>query len=204
MVFAVPLRILLLCLLHFSTCAVGEDVNPTILMSTVQKFQNVLAEDIGQYTVVFRVEKSKCLEDSGYPDQILLTQVNKTLQNNEVYRSNDRDLIAAKADKDLQLDSEFRLKNYLGDILNVGDKCVVYFTFNSPCLSKCLSGHSNIKTSLRRLQRYNGIKASAFQNIFAWEGGSDNRNAVINRLKTIARSLPYYQCERNQAECERL
>ncbi|XDV32783.1 hypothetical protein PO909_003506 [Leuciscus waleckii] len=206
MVFAVPLRILLLCLLHFSTCAVGQDVNPEVLKSIVQRFQSSLAS-LGQYTVAFRVERNICLEDSDFPDQNLLDQVRQIIQNNGVYLSNN--LIAAKADKDSHQHSEYRLKDHLSSIVNsyVGniDKCVVYFTFNSPCLSKCLSdGRYNIKASLRRLQRYNGIKAFAFQNIFAWEGGSDDRNAVINRLKWIARSLPYYQCERNQAECKRL
>jgi len=128
--------------------------------------------------------------------------VRDTIQNNGVYQSND--LIAAKVDKIKNKHSEFRLMNYLKNIVNVADKCVVYFTVNSPCLSRCLNSTNpkNIEANLTQLQNYAGIKALAFRNFFRWDGGHDERQDVINRLMAIAPNLPYYQCNNNT--CNRL
>lgn len=155
---------------------------------------------MGQYAVAFRVEKNKC-QDSSYSGQDLITQqVKETLQKNEVYVSGN--LIAAKADKNIQDHSEYRLKDYLKDILNGPNQCVVYFTVNSPCLDKCISGtgRSSIRNNLKDLEKYVGIKAFAFKNVWKF----DQKDEVIRRLKGIASALPYYQCERNKAECDRL
>ncbi|KAK9962384.1 hypothetical protein ABG768_007754, partial [Culter alburnus] len=153
-----------------------------------------------QYAVAFRVEKNKCLQASDYPNKDLLTEVKEKFQKNEVYVSDN--LIAAKADKNKQEHSEFRLKNYLKNILNEKDKCVVYFTVNSPCLNKCVSDswEYSIKGNLELLQKYEGIKAFAFKKV--WR--EDKKEEVIKRLKAIAPALPYYQCEKNKAKCDRL
>ncbi len=155
---------------------------------------------MGQYSVAFRVKRDRC-QDPKYSGQGLITQqVKDTLQNNEVYVSSN--LIAAKANKNIQDHSEYRLKNYLNNVLNEPNQCVVYFTVNSPCLDKCISetGQSSIRNNLKELEKYVGIKAFAFKKI--WE--YDKREDVISRLKGIASALPYYQCERNIAECDSL
>ncbi len=155
---------------------------------------------MGQYAVAFRVERNKC-QDPNYSGQGLITQqVKNKLQNNEVYVSNN--LIAAKANKNIQDHSEYRLKNYLKKVLNGQNQCVIYFTVSSPCLNKCISetGRSSIRNNLQALERYVGIKAFAFKKI--WE--YDEREEVIRRLRGIAPALPYYQCERYQAECDSL
>ncbi|KTF91223.1 hypothetical protein cypCar_00019991 [Cyprinus carpio] len=90
--FTVPQMILLIYLLHFCTCAVGQTVNQTTLMNIVKNFENQLS-GMGQYAAAFRVEKHKC-QDSNYDGQDLITQeVKDTLQRNEVYNSDN--LIAA-------------------------------------------------------------------------------------------------------------
>ncbi len=154
---------------------------------------------MGQYAVAFRVERNNC-QDPNYGGQGLITQqVKNTLQNNEVYVSNN--LIAAKANKNIQDHSEYRLKNYLKNVLNGTNQCVVYFTVNSPCLDKCLKpGEFSIRSNLKELEKYEGIKAFAFKKMWL----NDTREDVIRRLKGIASALPYYQCERNKAKCDRL
>ncbi|KAF4104410.1 hypothetical protein G5714_015397 [Onychostoma macrolepis] len=122
-VFAVPQRILLLCLLHFCTCAAAETVDPKTLMSIVKNFEKQLG-NMGQYAVAFRVEKHRCLKGSDYPSKELLTKVKEKLQSNEVYVSDD--LIAAKRNGNEH--SEFRLKNHLKNILKDEDECVGFFT----------------------------------------------------------------------------
>ncbi|KAF4104408.1 hypothetical protein G5714_015395 [Onychostoma macrolepis] len=117
MVFAVPQRILLLCLLHFCTCAAAETVDPKTLMSIVKNFEKQLG-NMGQYAVAFRVEKHRCLKGSDYPSKELLTKVKEKLQLNEVYVSDD--LIAAKRNGNEH--SEFRLKNHLKNILKDEDE----------------------------------------------------------------------------------
>ncbi|KAG1948266.1 hypothetical protein F2P79_012079 [Pimephales promelas] len=113
MVFSAPLRILLLCLLHFSTRAVSEDVDPVILQRIITRFHQNLG--LGQYTVVFRVDRNICLENSTFPDQNLLARVTNTVQSNGVY--DEDNLVAAKAYPNQH--SEYRLRNLLGNILNV-------------------------------------------------------------------------------------
>ncbi len=155
---------------------------------------------MGQYAVAFRVKRYKC-QDPKYSGQDLITQkVKKKLQNNEVYVSSN--LIAAKADKNIQHHSEYRLKKYLKKVLKGQNRCVIYFTVNSPCLDKCISktGRSSIRRNLKALEKYKGIKAFAFKKI--WE--YDERRKVIRRLKGIASALPYYHCKRNKAKCDRL
>ncbi|XP_058655417.1 uncharacterized protein LOC131554236 [Onychostoma macrolepis] len=194
-VFAVPQRILLLCLLHFCTCAAAETVDPKTLMSIVKNFEKQLG-NMGQYAVAFRVEKHRCLKGSDYPSKELLTKVKEKLQSNEVYVSDD--LIAAKRNGNEH--SEFRLKNHLKNILKDEDECVGFFTVNSPCLKTCLaeSGPYSVKDSLVLLEKYVGIKAFAFKKI--WQ--HDKEEEVVKRLKEIANDLPYYQCERNKAKCD--
>ncbi|KTF82306.1 hypothetical protein cypCar_00028221 [Cyprinus carpio] len=198
-VFAVPQMILLICLLQFCTCAVGQNVHPKTLMNIVQNFENKLS-GMGQYAVAFRVEKQKC-QDSSYGGQELITrQVKEKLQRNEVYVSGD--LIAARAEINDQDHSEYRLRNYLKNILNVKNQCVVYFTVNSPCLDKCISesGKFSIRGNLKNVEKYEGIKAFAFK--IVWK--RDKIAEVTRRLKEIAAALPYYHCEANKAECDRL
>ncbi|RXN11422.1 hypothetical protein ROHU_010637 [Labeo rohita] len=197
MVFAVPQRILLICLLHFCTCAVGQTVNQRTLMNIVRNFENQLGS-LGQYAVAFRVERDRC-EDSSYSGQELITQqVKQTLQRNEVYVSGTL-IAAAQNGKE---HSEYRLKNYLKNILNAQDECVGFFTVNSPCLKTCLaeSGPYSVKDSLVLLNKYAGIKAFAFKKIWKY----DKKEEVIRRLKGIASALPYYQCEKNKATCDPL
>lgn len=155
---------------------------------------------MGQYAVAFRVEKQKC-QDSSYGGQELITrQVKEKLQRNEVYVSGD--LIAARAEINDQDHSEYRLRNYLKNILNVKNQCVVYFTVNSPCLDKCISesGKFSIRGNLKNVEKYEGIKAFAFK--IVWK--RDKIAEVTRRLKEIAAALPYYHCEANKAECDRL
>ncbi len=155
---------------------------------------------MGQYAVAFRVKRNKC-QDPNYSGQGLITQqVKDKLQNNEVYVSSN--LIAAKADKNIQHHSEYRLKKYLKKVLKGQNRCVIYFTVNSPCLDKCISetGRSSIRSNLKALDKYEGIKAFAFKKIWQY----DKKEDVISRLKGIASALPYYHCERNKAKCDRL
>ncbi|KTF82305.1 hypothetical protein cypCar_00028220 [Cyprinus carpio] len=197
MVFAVPQRILLICLLQFCTCAVGQNVDPKTLMNIVKNFENQLG-NMGQYAVAFRTEKDNCLKGSGYPSKDLLTKVKEKLQLKEVYVSDD--LIAANPNgKD---HSEYRLKNYLKNILKDENECVGFFTVNSPCLKTCLaeSGPYSVKDSLVLLEKYVGIKAFAFKKIWT----HDKKEDVIKRLNEIAPNLPYYQCEKNKARCDSL
>lgn len=107
--------------------------------------------DLGQYAVAFSVEKEKCLKDSKYAGQDLITkEVKKEIEKTNVYKSDH--LLAAKPKDQTGYTehAEFRLQNFLKDILNVKDRCVIYFTVNSPCMKKCLKdGRYNIKTSLQ-------------------------------------------------------
>jgi len=146
---------------------------------------------------VFRVDRNTCLENSTFPDQNLLARVSDIIQNNGVY--NRDNLVAAKAYSNQH--SEYRLRNLLGNILNVPNQCVVYFSVNSPCLTTCLSnGPYNIQANLVGLRNYEGIKALAFR--YIWQ--HDDKQALKNRLNVIAPHLPNYLCVINTHRCDPL
>lgn len=154
--------------------------------------------DQGQYAVAFSVEKEKCLKDSGYTGQDLITQaVKDAFERNEVYVGTD--LIAAKpkaypnAVRPFTDHAEYRIQNYLREILIRQDRCVIYFTVNTPCMSKCLKidGYYTIDNSLGWLEQEE-TRAFVFKKIWKYDVNLD----VIGRLKEIAPTLPYYQCRR--------
>ncbi|RXN11965.1 paired box Pax-3 [Labeo rohita] len=68
MVFAVPQRILLICLLHFSTCAVGRTVNQITLMNIIKNSENHVqphtkAGTDAQYAIAIIVPQDHCTEE---------------------------------------------------------------------------------------------------------------------------------------------
>ncbi|XP_050961209.1 uncharacterized protein LOC127162470 [Labeo rohita] len=200
MSFPVPLRILLICLVIFCP-AVDGTLEQNILMAIVKNLEKQLR---GQYALAFSVEMEKCLKDSKYTGQDLITEeVKKELEKNNVYQGDH--LLAAKPKKistnnGLYTEhAEFRLQNFLKNILKKEDRCVIYFTVNSPCMEKCLKedGRFNIKTSLQLLEQEK-LKAFVFKKY--WKDDKDPK-AVIARLKEIAPNLPYYQCD---SECKAL
>lgn len=185
----------------FRLCSTqNENVDTQTLARIVQTLESKL-EEFGQYAIAFRVEKEKCLANSRYSGEDLITdEVKNKIRNNEVYVSNN--LIGAKALKGRNTEhSEFRLTNYLKNVLNVRNKCVIFFTVSSPCLTRCLdeNGRYTIRSSLTRLQAYQGIKALAFKKIWKYDREED----LIRRLRGIAPNLPSYQC-RSNAVCDRL
>ncbi|KAA0701742.1 hypothetical protein E1301_Tti023108 [Triplophysa tibetana] len=197
-VLTVAQRSLVLIVLLHPCILNAQNVNLQTLAKIVKAFQAKLGES-AQYTVALRVGEEKC-SDSSYSGEDLITDdVKKTIEKNKVYNSNN--LIAAKP---LKLEnktehSEYRLRNYLKDIMNVEGECVIYFTLNSPCLKTCLAeeGEYTIKSSLTRLQNYKGVKALAFKKVWM----HDNMTSLRKRLRTIANRLPFYQCEENKDEC---
>ncbi|XP_056612048.1 uncharacterized protein LOC130428218 [Triplophysa dalaica] len=201
MILTVAQRSLILIVLLHPCILIEQHVNTKTLANIVKAIQAKLGKS-DQYTVALRVEKEKCLDDN-YSGQDLITEdVKTTIVKKLVYNSNN--LIAAKPLTGVNTTehSEYRLINYLKEIMNVKDGCVIYFTLNSPCLKTCLAenGKYTINGSLTKLQNYKGVKALAFKKV--WE--HDDATSVRKRLRTIAQRLPFYQCEENKAECVRL
>ncbi|KAA0701736.1 hypothetical protein E1301_Tti021203 [Triplophysa tibetana] len=196
-VLTVAQRSLVLIVLLHPCILNAQNVNTQTLANIVKAFEAKLGKS-GQYAVAFRVGKEKC-SDSSYSGQDLkIDDVKTTIENNEVYKSNN--LIAAKALKgESTQHSEYRLMNYLKNILNVKDGCVIFFTVNSPCLDRCLAeeGKYTIKSSLTKLQNYKGVKALAFKKVWM----HDKVEKLKERLTAIAPDLPCYQCENNKAKC---
>ncbi|KAI7800727.1 uncharacterized protein LOC130564863 [Triplophysa rosa] len=200
MVLTVAQKSLVLIFLLHPCILSAQHVNTRTLANIVKAFEAKLGKS-GQYAVALRVGKEKC-SDSNYSGQDLITEdVKNTIENNDVYKSNN--LIAAKALKGENTQhSEYRLKNYLKNILNAKGECVIFFTVNSPCLDRCLAeeGKYTIKRSLTMLQNYEGVKALAFKKVWT----HDTMKNLKKRLTAIAPDLPCYQCENYKAECDRL
>ncbi|KAK9961824.1 hypothetical protein ABG768_007224 [Culter alburnus] len=208
MVFTVPLRVLLLgiVLLSCIQSVVNEDVDMNTL-TRIQKFFHDNYYNGGQYAVATNVPQQQC-RSGFYPTRRnFLTldpsaTVKPLIQRDSMYVYRGTELIAAGVHRDAH--SEHLLMNPpntspLTNLMNTNrDGCVVFYTLNSPCISRCLNNNyiNNIIQGLNKLNAYQGIKAFVFSNIFTNDQNSQN---LRTELQKIADRVPLYRC--NYGSC---
>ncbi|ROL43553.1 hypothetical protein DPX16_13484 [Anabarilius grahami] len=84
----------------------------------------------------------------------------------------------------------------LTHLMNGMNRCVVFYTLNSPCLNRCLNNNNlnNILQSLVELNAYQGIKAFVYTSIYTYD---QNSPGLRNGLQQIANRVPLYRCDRD-------
>ncbi|XP_051966457.1 uncharacterized protein LOC127632034 [Xyrauchen texanus] len=201
--------ILVLFLLPLCTESVkGETVN----IDTLGRIKTFLHEnyEIGQYAAAINVPKEQCqVNFSPSTDTFLKDDKGENVKNiikgdeYPVYKG--EELIAAGVQNNPNpAHSEFLLLNPPDDntesplkyLMNKGtDRCVVFYTLNSPCIQTCLRGKYNIIPGVNKLKRYKGMKAFVFTNI--WTNDQGRTEVLREKLKLIADRVPLYRCKVN-------
>uniref|UniRef100_A0A4W4DTN0 Transferrin-like domain-containing protein n=1 Tax=Electrophorus electricus TaxID=8005 RepID=A0A4W4DTN0_ELEEL len=155
-----------------------------------------------QYAVAINIPAQKCAAGF-FPDQdkeFLAGNDPKTvkdcLNKRDIYES--KTMIGAMPKNNAH--SESRLLRRVGtgkspmeNLLNQqNDSCVVFYTYNSPCLGTCLCGSSkySILNLLKIFQNHQGPEAFAFKKIF----GSESRKQRRECFAKVNKEIRLYCC----------
>ncbi|XP_073780292.1 uncharacterized protein [Danio rerio] len=199
MVFTVLARVLLgVILLCFIQNVINEEVDIETL-SRLKQYFHMYVYDKGQYAVAINVPKEQCQSGFEPSKDNFLTKENwddVTIQRNSKKVYEGTELIAAGVHKEAH--SEYLLMNPennspLTRLLNNKNRCVVFYTLNSPCVGKCLY-NKVVLAGLKELQKYQGMKAFVYTNIYTEDQTDPELRA---ELKTIADLVPLYRCKGN-------
>ncbi|XP_048016770.1 uncharacterized protein LOC125248692 [Megalobrama amblycephala] len=230
------LRVFIFCLLQLCIQCDEMPVNTEVLAEMIQYFDNKLQPTwydqrgrIGysQYAVLIRVPYQQCTGqfslDSVFTNEVRNAfndfKTNSRQRFYEVTRGSVR-LTAAKPSRPLGSEendhAEFILiyhrdytnRSPLEKILSMNndDKCVVLYTYYSPCIEKCINGaYDNILDGLSFWQesQTTGIKAFVFQEIWPNDstGVPEDQQQQFTKINNL---VPLYRCvydDDNEMEC---
>ncbi|XP_060759755.1 uncharacterized protein LOC132870186 [Neoarius graeffei] len=195
-----------LFLLSFGVSHVeNKDLDQNTLVSVIQFFHKNYDPD-SQYAIAINVPKEQC---AGYVDNNFLTKYPADNVKNGM-NSDDRlytadELIAArpKKKKKFNIHSEsilLRIPDSQGMVPmkrlldRYSSGCVVFYTYNSPCVQTCTDpvGNYSILPALQQLfQNYNGPKAFVFTDIFR---NDTQKPQFAEQLKLVDDRIPLYRC----------
>ncbi|KAI4882541.1 hypothetical protein NFI96_034473, partial [Prochilodus magdalenae] len=206
----------LLCLLALGCRHVeGDAVDAKTLARIIEFFNNnykkVEKGDVRQFAVAINVPKEQCLKDFVPNNDNFLTKEVATNVKNKIY---DRkialyegsELIAAGTleRKKYNRHSESILMNPaesspMAKLLNNRKEgCVVFYTYNSPCIDTCINITSkyNILEMLKTWSKRTELKAFVYRNI--WKFDKDKN--LSDKFKVINDYVLLYRCVSAQ-EC---
>ncbi|XP_058600548.1 uncharacterized protein LOC131520374 [Onychostoma macrolepis] len=228
---SVALRLFIFCLFH--PCIQGPQVpvNTEVLAQMIQYFDEKLQPGgNNQYSVLIRVPYQHCTDrfslDSVFNTNEIKTAFNyfKTNRGRRLYEvtKDSVSLTATKPSLDPTSSSEeddhaeyiliysrddANTPSPLQKILDMinDDQCVVLYTYNSPCITKCINdeddsilhGLSNWKNT-----QTTGIKAFVFQKIWPKDstGLAEDQKEQFTKINDL---VPLYRCVKNnnQMQC---
>lgn len=82
------------------------------------------------------------------------------------------------------------------------DRCVVFYTYNSPCVNKCISGRNNILDGLSnwKNKQKDNINVFVFQEIWHKDTWRKNLEAEFQKINSIVPLYRYYKGECKKCE----
>lgn len=191
-----------------------------------------LNEDV-QYAVAINVPASQCKAaiDQNFLSGEKAEDVKKDLKEKNLYQG--QQLVAAtpptKGKKSSKIHSE-RALLMCGDTIQADtpvknllnknkEGCVVFYTYNSPCLDYCLNQERDeqeansknaqkakgktvtpavekcILKSLSILSEHQGPKAFVFRQVYRIDKGDEKRDMLAAALMKVANQVPLYKCD---------
>ncbi|KAG9268148.1 hypothetical protein AMEX_G17090 [Astyanax mexicanus] len=200
----------LVCLLAVGFRSLEADnVNTETLARIIQFFDDnykKVEKNVRQYAVAINVPEDQC-KINFVPDKnnFLTKEESSTNVINKIYDENvalyeGQELIAAgtlKKQKHTR-HSESILMNPpesspMTNLLNKKkDGCVVFYTYNSPCVQTCIdiNGNYSILKMLERWSKQGGLKAFVFKDIWKF----DQKKDLKENFKAITKYVPLYRC----------
>lgn len=183
-------------------------------LSKIIKYVNDNYRTGGQYAVAINVSPEQCTSNFS-PDSTNFLQEDPptTVRNginteNKIYIGNQ--LIAAKPriSQRYNIHSEYTLLNPpnplespMKNLLKKNQNgCVVFFTYNSPCVRTCLNpnGQYNILKALDMIKNHNGPKAFVFNKVWHHD---ENKQNLASHLREIDNRVPLYRCDNTCVSC---
>nr|XP_055053377.1 uncharacterized protein LOC129438605 [Misgurnus anguillicaudatus] len=169
-----------------------------------------------QYAIAIRLTKNQCTDEKFSITSVFSKAdaqiVKETIRNGQTCDvcTSPKNVIAARPQSEDPNDhSEYRLlypvgKSPMDNLLKNVDKnsCVVFYTYNSPCVKECINGQKNILEGLSNWKKGGEgkvkINAFVFRNI--WK--KDLTNDLPKEFQKIDVIVPLYQCpEAEQMNC---
>ncbi|XP_042609326.1 uncharacterized protein LOC109070810 isoform X1 [Cyprinus carpio] len=204
--------VIILCLLHLHVQSI-EGVNTVCLDKMTQYFYKHVQPKQGkkdlQYALAIAVHQDQCTnEQSDIQTEFSLTDaanVRNLLigkQKCELCTSS-KNVIASRPIKKKKEEehSEHVLLYPVGTSLmdNLLEEkssadCVVFFSYNSPCVKTCLQSDDNIMEGLRNWINKRKAKMNAFVFQDVWQ--NDKRSVLEEEFKRINAIVPLYRCAR--------
>uniref|UniRef100_A0A672KM62 Si:dkey-96g2.1 n=1 Tax=Sinocyclocheilus grahami TaxID=75366 RepID=A0A672KM62_SINGR len=211
--------LIILYLLHLCVQSIQGDVNPAALAKMIQYFddnvQPTSHPDV-QYVMVIIVPKAQCTEEQSDIQTVFSREdaenVRNFLNKGEkcVLCTSSKNVIAARPTKKPKEHAEhvllYPLSNSPMDKLLAEtneNSCVVFYSHNSPCVTRCIEGQEKI---LDGLSNWKNIRKEAM-NIFVfnkiWQKDAWRKD-MAKDLLTIHEQVPLYRCTRtNVMECQK-
>ncbi|KAK7171474.1 hypothetical protein R3I93_003926 [Phoxinus phoxinus] len=223
--------LIFLCLLHLCVQGIQGDVNTAVLAKITQYFYDNVQpktkrEPItdAQYAIAIRVPLGQCTPKSFDIQTVFsksdaanvqdkLNKAEKCLLNEGDECTSLGNVIATRPDMKTKEHSEHILlypptgetESPMDRLLAKAgqDTCVVFYSYNSPCVKTCIKGENNILEGLSNWINKNkfGDNAFVFQEIWPKE----NRKILKEEFPKINEKVPLYRCKRtnNVMECQK-
>ncbi|XP_016317803.1 uncharacterized protein LOC107669886 isoform X1 [Sinocyclocheilus anshuiensis] len=217
MVKALLRGLIVLCLLHLCVQSIQGDVSPAALANMIQYFDvNVQPKADAQYAIAISVPQDQCTKEGAVIETVFSKEdakyVKDVITKGEkcVLCTTSSNVIATRPNGTTKEHSEHILLYPLGNspmdkLLKKTDQnsCVVFYSYNSPCVTKCIQNTDNILDGLSNWKnmRKEGMNVFVFENIWqkdAW------RKDMEKDLLQINAEVPLYRCNRkNVMECQK-
>ncbi|XP_016364508.1 uncharacterized protein LOC107705632 [Sinocyclocheilus rhinocerous] len=208
--------LIVLCMLHLFVEGT-EGVNPAVLARIIQYFDNNVQPTTmpdAQYAIAIIVPPAQCTDEQSDIQTVFSREeaehVRNLLNNREncILCTQSENVIAARPNGMTKEHSEHILLYPLGNspmdtLLAQADQnsCVVFYSYNSPCVTKCILSDDNILPGLTNWKnKREGMNVFVFNKI--WQKDAWRRDMAKDLLK-IHERLPLYRCtRRNVMECQ--
>ncbi|XP_065138282.1 uncharacterized protein [Paramisgurnus dabryanus] len=200
-----PRGLIFLCLLQLS---VQANVNTAVLTKMIQYFNNNVQPktkpDI-QYAIAISVPEKQCTDETSSIETVFSREdaekVQTILTNGQTCElcTNSQNVIAARPKSD-KIHAEYVLlyppgNSPMDKLLEKAkdNDCVVFYTYNSPCVTKCIDGERSILEGLSnwKNKRNQGLNVFVFHIVWhkdVW------RSDLSEEFKKIDEKVPLYQC----------
>nr|XP_023666800.1 uncharacterized protein LOC111843428 [Paramormyrops kingsleyae] len=206
-------------LLLFSSVvsAIEVDLNtlPKIIRFFETKYKPSEKTDSGegaQYVVAINVPAEQCgasFNENNFLSGEDTEKVKKDLSDRKTRLYRGEQMVAARpkgsihSERALLICDSSQAVTPVENLLNRGEAkngCVVFYTYNSPCLDHCLNqGKVNTKKcildSLSILTSHPGPKAFVFSQVYRMD--RDKAELLASALKVVAERVPLYKCNTN-------
>lgn len=201
-----------LCLLHLCVQSIQGDVNPAVLARMIQYFddnvQPKTKPDV-QYAIAISVPQSQCTDEQSDIQTVFSREdaenVRNILTSGEkcVLCTPSQNVIAARpTPKPVEHAEHFLLypvgNSPMDKLLALADQnsCIVFYSYNSPCVTRCIQREDNI---LPGLSNWKNIRKEAM-NVFVfekiWQKDTWRKDMEKDLLKIHA-EVPLYRCDIN-------